>query len=36
VPHDKDEEEAMKKLAAHLLSLTQQEISRAQHAGDLI
>jgi hypothetical protein len=33
---DKDEEEALKKLAAHLLSLTQQEISRAQHAGELM
>ena len=32
---DKDEEEALKKLAAHLLSLTQQAISQAERAGEL-
>ncbi|GAB1720390.1 MAG: hypothetical protein NTAFB09_21210 [Nitrosospira sp.] len=33
---DKDEEEALKKLAAHLLSLTTQELDKAQHAGELM
>lgn len=33
---DKDEAEALKKLAAHLLSLTMQAIGRAQSAGELI
>lgn len=32
---DKDEEEALKKLAAHLLSLTAQELDTAQRAGEL-
>jgi hypothetical protein len=33
---DKDEEEALKKLAAHLLSLTAQSLSKAQRAGELM
>lgn len=33
---DKDEEEALKKLSAHLLSLAAQAISTAQRAGELI
>ncbi|ROZ66234.1 type II toxin-antitoxin system RelE/ParE family toxin [Ramlibacter sp. WS9] len=33
---DKDEEEALKKLAAHLLSLTPQAIGQAQRAGELM
>jgi len=33
---DKDEEEALKKLAAHLLSLTTQELDKAQRAGELM
>jgi hypothetical protein len=33
---DKDETEALKKLAAHLLSLTPQAISMAQRAGELM
>lgn len=33
---DKDEEEALKKLAGHLLSLTAQALSTAQRAGELI
>ncbi|MGA7180278.1 MAG: type II toxin-antitoxin system RelE/ParE family toxin [Thiobacillaceae bacterium] len=33
---DKDEEEALKKLAAHLLSLTAQALGKAQRAGELI
>ena len=33
---DKDEEEALKKLAAHLLSLTTQAIGKAQRAGELM
>ena len=33
---DKDEEEALKKLAAHLLSLTAQALATAQHAGELM
>ena len=33
---DKDEEEALKKLAAHLLSLTAQALTAAQHAGELM
>jgi hypothetical protein len=33
---DKDEAEALKKLAAHLLSLTAQAIAKAEHAGELI
>lgn len=33
---DKDEEEALKKLSNHLLSLTVQAISKAQRAGELI
>ena len=33
---DKDEEEALKKLAAYLLSLTTQAIGTAQCAGELI
>ncbi len=33
---DKDEEEALKKLAAHLLSLTTRAIAKARHAGELI
>ena len=33
---DKDETEALKKLAAHLLSLTAQAVVKAQSAGELI
>jgi hypothetical protein len=33
---DKDEEDALKKLSAHLLSLTTQAIGKAQRAGELI
>lgn len=33
---DKDEEEALKKFAAHLLSLTAQALSKAQRAGELM
>ena len=33
---DKDEEDALKKLATHLLSLTAQAIGKAQHDGELI
>ena len=33
---DKDEEEALKKLAAHLLSLTTQELDKAQRSGELM
>ncbi len=33
---DKDEAEALKKLAAHLLSLTPQAMSKAQRAGELM
>jgi len=33
---DKDETEALKKLAAHLLSLTPQAIGKAQRAGELL
>ena len=33
---DKDEEEALKKLATHLLSLTAQAIGTAQRDGELI
>ncbi|MDZ4252038.1 MAG: type II toxin-antitoxin system RelE/ParE family toxin [Sulfuritalea sp.] len=33
---DKDEEEALKKLAAHLLSLTAPFLSKAQRAGELM
>ena len=33
---DKDETEALKKLAAHLLSLTTQALGNAQSAGELI
>ena len=33
---DKDEEEALKKLAAHLLSLTPQALGKAQRAGELM
>jgi hypothetical protein len=33
---DRDEEVALKKLAAHLLSLTAQAIAKAQGAGELI
>lgn len=33
---DKDEEEALKKLAAHLMSLTAQALGDAQRAGELI
>ncbi len=33
---DKDETEALKKLATHLLSLTAQALDTAQHAGELI
>ena len=31
-----DEEEALKKLAAHLLSLTVSALTKAQHAGELM
>lgn len=33
---DKDEEEALKKLAVHLLSLTTQAFDKAQRAGELM
>lgn len=33
---DTDEEEALKKLAAHLLSLTGQAMAKAKQAGELI
>ena len=33
---DEDEEEALKKLATHLLSLTAQAMGKAQQAGELI
>lgn len=33
---DKDEEEALKKLAAHLLALTAQALGQAQDAGELM
>jgi hypothetical protein len=33
---DKDEEEALKKLAAHLLSLTTQALGKAQRDGELM
>ena len=33
---DKDEEEALKKLAAHLLSLTAQTLAKAQREGELM
>jgi len=33
---DKDEEEALKKLAAHLLSLTPPALDKAQRAGELV
>ncbi|MEO8768302.1 MAG: type II toxin-antitoxin system RelE/ParE family toxin [Nitrosospira sp.] len=33
---DKDEEEALKKLAAHLLSFTAQAFDNAQRAGELM
>ena len=33
---DKDEEDALKKLAAHLLSLTAQALGKAQRAGELM
>jgi hypothetical protein len=33
---DKDEAEALKKLAAHLLSLAPQAVGKAQRAGELI
>ena len=33
---DKDEEQALKTLAAHLLSLTAQALDKAQRAGELI
>lgn len=33
---DKDEGEALKSLAAHLLSLSDQELDKAQRAGELI
>lgn len=33
---DKDEAEALKKLAAHLLSLTPQAIGKAQRVGELL
>jgi hypothetical protein len=33
---DKDEEEALKKLAAHLLSLTAPALEKAKRAGELI
>lgn len=33
---NKDEEEALEKLAAHLLSLSPQALSTAQQAGELI
>lgn len=33
---DRDEEEALKNLAAHLLSLTAQAVTKARQAGELI
>jgi hypothetical protein len=33
---DKDEQEALRKLAAHLLSLTAQALGKAQRAGELM
>jgi hypothetical protein len=33
---DKDEEEALKKLASELLTLTSQSIMKAEQAGELI
>ena len=33
---DKDETEALKKLAAHLLSLTARALAQAKHAGELM
>jgi hypothetical protein len=33
---DKDEEEALKKLATHLLSLTMQDLDKAKIAGELM
>ena len=33
---DKDEQESLKKLAAHLLSLTTQALGKAQRAGELM
>lgn len=33
---DKDEAEALKKLAAHLLCLTPQAVGKAQRAGELV
>lgn len=33
---DKDEEDALKQLAAHLLSLTAQALGQAQRAGELM
>lgn len=33
---DRDEEEALKKLAAQLLSLTAQAVTQAKQAGELI
>ena len=33
---DRDEAEALKKLAAHLLSLTAQAVTKAKEAGELI
>jgi hypothetical protein len=33
---DKDETEALKKLAAHLMSLTDQAVTKAKQAGELI
>jgi hypothetical protein len=33
---DKDEEEALKKLASHLMSLTTQALGKAQRDGELM
>lgn len=33
---DKDEEEALKKLAAHLLSMTADALDKAQRAGEIV
>jgi hypothetical protein len=33
---DKDEEQALKALAAHLLSMTAQALDKAQRAGELV
>jgi hypothetical protein len=33
---DKNEEEALKRLASHLLSLTPQDLERAKHADELV